>query len=81
MAGLLADPVYGNGSAFAEYKHNSHKPTYPLSDSKGGRIGHKEERHSSESCQPPDSGQTTRAILCSDGIDLANTKKEDLKGS
>ncbi len=71
--------MYGNGLAFAEYKQTAHKPMCPLSGSKGAKHGFKGEKHNSESCQPPVDGETTRAILCSDGIDLTNKTKEDFR--
>ena len=71
MADLLADVVYGNGSAFAAYKQRAHKPTCLFSEFNSDR----------DSCQPYSGGwEVTKAILCSDGRDITNTTKEDFKG-
>jgi len=71
MADLLADVVYGNGSAFAAYKQRAHKPTCLFSEFNSDH----------DSCQPYSGGwEVTKAILCSDGRDVTNTTKEDFKG-
>lgn len=80
MADLLADLVHGNGTAFAEYKRDSHKATCPLSGVKVERHDCKGGLQNFESCQPSDDRATTQEILCSEGIDLSGKTKEDFRG-
>lgn len=75
MAELLADLLYGNGSALADYKQKAHKRTCPFSDSSA-----KDENDDRSSCQLTSGvSEVTRVILCSDGLDITNTTKEDFK--
>jgi hypothetical protein len=68
MADLLADVVYGNGSAFADYKQQGHTTFCPLDSCKT-------EPHS---CPRPGlSFEIPHAILCSDAVDATSRTKQD----
>jgi hypothetical protein len=69
MAELLADIVHGNGSAFASFKQELHRPSCPLQECKA----------TAETCLPPTSWETTSGIMCSDGSDVTSNAKEDFK--
>lgn len=73
MAELLADLVYGDGTASAVYKQKAYKRTCPLTESQGEKSGE-------SSCQPPAGrDEVTRVIACSDGRDISSFTKEDFK--
>lgn len=72
MADLLADLAYGNGTAFAAFKQDAHKPSCPLQC--------KNPSSDTEPCLPPTSWETTSGIMCSDGIDVSNSTKDDFRG-
>ncbi len=66
QAKLLADVVYGNGSAFADHKTKGYKPNCPLNDRENG----------AQSCKlPTDFAQA--GIMCSDGEDITHWTKKD----
>jgi pimeloyl-ACP methyl ester carboxylesterase len=71
MADLLSNLIYGNGSAFADFKQKSHEPRCPLQN-QGDEI-------SKEKCQVATGPEATWGILCSDGQDRNHLTKEDFK--
>lgn len=73
MAELLADLVHGNGSAFAVYKSELHKPSCPLN-------GCPNPNAEIEPCVQATAWETTAAIMCSDAIDVSDGTKDDFKG-
>lgn len=72
MAELLADLVHGNGSAFAVYKSELHKPSCPLNGCPNPNVD-------AEPCVQSTAWETTAAIMCSDAVDVSNGTKDDFK--
>jgi pimeloyl-ACP methyl ester carboxylesterase len=70
MAELLADLIHGNGTAFASFKKQLHKPSCPLQGCPNPNA---------EPCLAPTAWETTAAIMCSDATDVSNGTKDDLK--
>lgn len=66
QAKLLADAAYGNGSAFADWKADDHKPSCPL------------DKCEQSACEVP-TDTAGWGIMCSDGEELSWTKKDWLK--
>ncbi|RDW62451.1 hypothetical protein BP6252_11884 [Coleophoma cylindrospora] len=68
MANLLADIIYGNGSAFADYKQKGNTKFCPLESCKS----------ESDDCQRISLNfEVTHAILCSDAVDVTYHTKQD----
>lgn len=68
QAQLLADVIYGNGSAFADHKVKSHKPSCPVDSCEKGV----------QSCPVP-TDTAGWGIMCSDGQELSWSKNDWLQ--
>jgi pimeloyl-ACP methyl ester carboxylesterase len=70
VAELLTD-LKGNGSAFAQFKQDSHIPSCPLQGCK--------EKDLAEPCYPDGATESSAGILCSDGDEIEDPTKEGFK--
>ena len=71
MADLLSDVIYGNGTAFAEFKQSSHRLSCPIKCSDGDGKG--------EPCVPEADDGAQSGILCSDAVDISGYTKEEYR--